>query len=111
LGGYYRLKINDLDNTFNYSNIVNIINKNKKLIIKVFPNPFNDNFNIDISTEKKAELTIDLIDILGRLVHHSVLNTEGSQRVPISTKDLPSGTYFLKVSDGQTHTQQKIVKQ
>ena len=107
---YYRLKINDLDGTINYSNIVSITNKNKGLIIKVFPNPFNDNFNVDISTEKKAELTIDLIDILGRSMRHFTFYTEGSSNFPISTKDLPSGAYFLKISDGQSVLQQKLMK-
>ena len=108
---YYRLKINDLDGKTSYSNVVSVAAKGKGLTAKIFPNPFSDNLTLDISTEKKAEITIDVIDILGRSVRHLTLNTEGSLNVPISTKDLPSGTYFLKISDGQTIIQQKIMRQ
>jgi hypothetical protein len=52
-----------------------------------------------------------LIDILGRQVYRkNSPNTEGSLSVPILIKDLPNGTYFLKVSDGQQMIQQKVIK-
>jgi hypothetical protein len=79
---------------------------------KVFPNPFGDNLNIEISTAKKTGITIELMDILGRQVYQSnEKNTEGVFNLPISTKDFPTGTYFLKISDGQVVVQQKIVRQ
>jgi Leucine-rich repeat (LRR) protein len=108
---YYRLKINDLDGTSSYSNIVSVATKGKGLTAKVFPNPFGDNINVDISTEKKTDVTVDVIDVLGRSMRHFTFYTEGSLNLPISTKDWPSGTYFLKISDGQTVVQQKIIRQ
>ena len=108
---YYRLKMNDLDGTSSYSNIVSVANKKKGLRAKVYPNPFGDDLTLDISTEKNTDLTIEVMDILGRQVFQSKAeNTEGSFQLPISLKQVPSGNYFLKISDGQTIIEQKIVK-
>ena len=109
---YYRLKINDLDAQSSYSNIVSVANKKKGMRAKVYPNPFGDNLTIDISLDKKSDLLIEVMDILGRQVFQSKAeNTEGSFQLPISLKQVPSGNYFLKISDGQTIIEQKIVKQ
>lgn len=82
----------------------------KTLAVNVSPNPFHDNVIVAISTENKAVLSIDVRDVLGRLVQHFTLNTEGVLNLPIATKDWPSGAYFINVADGQTTVQQKIVK-
>jgi hypothetical protein len=109
---YYRLKINDLDGQFSYSNVVSITTQQKGLFAKIYPNPFVENLTIDISTEKKSDITIELTNVIGEQVYQSkAANTEGVLTVSIPTKVLPNGTYFLKVSDGQTEVQKKIMKQ
>jgi hypothetical protein len=109
--GYYRLKINDLDGKTHYSNVISIFSKGKGFSVKTYPNPFGNSLTIDLSTYKKTDVTIELIDILGRQIFvKKVENTEGVLSVPISTVGLPNGTYFLKVSDGQQTIQQKVIK-
>jgi hypothetical protein len=66
---------------------------------------------IEVSTDKKTDITIELIDILGRQMFlKKAQNTEGVLSVPISTEGWASGTYFLKISDGQEVIQQKVIK-
>ena len=108
---YYRLKINDLDDKSSYSNIVSLSNTQKGLTTKVYPNPFGDDLNIEVLTEKKSDITIVLTDILGRQVYQSIWkNTEGVLNLPLSTKELPNGTYFLKVKDGFGTIEHKVIK-
>ena len=108
---YYRLKINDLDGKTDYSKIISLPHQQKVLSVKTFPNPFGDNITVSITTAQKSDLIIVLTDILGRSVYQwKAKNTEGALILPVSTVNLPSGTYFLKVSDGQSALLRKIVK-
>ena len=109
---YYRLKSNDLDGQFQYSKIISISSlRQKGLSVKVFPNPFSQDLSIDISTSKKSDLNIQIIDVLGRSVYQiKTKDTEGVLVMPIPTDFLSSGSYFLNVTDGERSTQQKIVK-
>jgi Secretion system C-terminal sorting domain len=109
---YYRLKINDLDGKSDYSKVVNLSAKVKGFSAKVYPNPLKDQATIEISTEQKTDVTIELYDMIGRQVKRlKVENTEGVVTMPLSMNDLSSGTYFLKISNNTNVIQQKIVKQ
>jgi hypothetical protein len=112
IGGlYYRLKINDLDGKTDYSKIVTLSQKAKGLTAKAYPNPAHDILTVDIGVEKKSDVTIELKDILGRTIWQSKAeNTEGSLSLPIPLADVANGSYLLKVSNGQTTVQQKVVK-
>ena len=85
--------------------------RQKGLSVKVFPNPFSQDLSIDISTSKKSDLNIKMMDVLGRLVYQvKMKDTEGVLSLPISTDFLLSGSYFLNVTDGEKSIQQKIIK-
>jgi hypothetical protein len=109
---YYRLKINDLDGKSDYSKVVNLTAKVKGFSAKVYPNPLKDQATIEITTEQKTDVSIELYDVIGRQVKRlKVENTEWVLTMPMSMNDLSSGTYFLKISSNTNSIQQKIVKQ
>jgi Secretion system C-terminal sorting domain len=110
-GLYYRLKINDLDGKSSYTNVVTLSPKVKGFTAKVYPNPTNDMVTVSIEVEKKSDITFELKDILGRTIWQSKAeNTEGSLSLPIPLTDIANGTYFLKISNGQTAKQERIIK-
>ena len=109
-GAYYRLRINDLDGTFSYSKVVNVSVLQKGFSAKVYPNPFDKNLTLDILTDKKTDVQIALIDILGRQVFvQNVQNTEGGT-LPLSIPNVPSGAYILKISGNQRTIVQRLIK-
>jgi Secretion system C-terminal sorting domain len=109
---YYRLKINDLDGKSEYSKVVNLTAKVKGFSAKVYPNPLKDQATIEITTEQKTDVSIELYDMIGRQVKRlKAENTEGVVTIPFDIKDLSNGTYFLKISNNTNVIQQKIVKQ
>jgi hypothetical protein len=109
---YYRLKINDLDGKSDYSKVVNLTAKVKGFSAKVYPNPLKNQATIEITTEQKTDVSIELYDMIGRQVKRlKAENTEGVVSMPFDMKDLSSGTYFLKISNNTNVIQQKIVKQ
>jgi hypothetical protein len=109
---YYRLKIHDLDGKTDFSKTVSVrLKGGKGLSLKAYPNPTNSVLNVSIEVEKRINLTIELRDILGRIIWQTKApNTEGSLLLSIPTSEIPDGNYILKVSDGQLSVHQKVVK-
>ena len=107
---YYRLKINDLDNKYTYSKTESVSRQYKGFTVKAYPNPFSNDVKIEFSTDKKTDVQIELVDILGRQVFVSkVENTEGGI-VPLAIGHLSSGAYLLKVSGNQQTVVQRLIK-
>ena len=107
---YYRLKINDLDNKSAYSKIESVTRPHKGFSVKAYPNPFSNDVKIEFSTDKKTDVQIEVVDILGRQVFVSkVENTEGGI-VPLAIGHLSSGAYLLKVSGNQQTIVQRLIK-
>ena len=107
---YYRLKINDLDNKSAYSKIESVTRPHKGFSVKAYPNPFSNDVKIEFSTDKKTDVQIEVVDILGRQVFVSkVENTEGGI-VPLAIGHLSSGAYLLKVSGNQQTVVQRLIK-
>lgn len=79
--------------------------------LHIFPNPVLDELHVNFTAEGGKNITIQLIDIAGKLIaEKQLVSAGGNQEVVLDTKALPSGSYGLKVTypDGQVMT--KIVK-
>jgi hypothetical protein len=99
-----------LNGEFTYSKIVSLA-FGKELSVSAYPNPVRDELTIDAFSESKY-LDIDILDVLGRSIYQKrAQNTEGSKLLIVNTLNWNSGIYFLKVSDGKTVFQQKIMKE
>jgi hypothetical protein len=73
-----------------------------------FPNPAKDLMTIELfskGTEVKVELLTQTSEILSTIVQPMNI---GSSFVSISTKSLPSGVYFVKITQGKESGVQKI---
>ncbi len=118
---YYRLKINDLDNTSSISNTIAIIMTNAKTIgsdpsvsnLAAYPNPTTDDLTVQFDMLKSATMTIILTDVNGRRVQTTRTSfAEGSQNITIPMRDLAQGIYILNISSGEGRgVIKKIIKQ
>ncbi|MFM8318123.1 MAG: T9SS type A sorting domain-containing protein, partial [Bacteroidota bacterium] len=71
-----------------------------KQTLELHPNPTNDRTTLTIQLEKSNEIHADLYDLNGRLVQNllnSKLLPSGITTIDFDTKDLPKGTYLVKV--------------
>ncbi len=66
--------------------------------INVYPNPANGQFFIDFPASMKQEITIQLVDLSGRVVYSSQIVRENSQPVAITGQH--PGFYLLRVIAG-----------
>jgi trimeric autotransporter adhesin len=96
---YYRLRIVDIDESYNYSDVVTITLPFTTNRVALYPNPAGHEVNVTITTVTDGKIKWQLVDNAGRIVaHNSIAAKRGNNNVVISLNRLSSGTYFLIVS-------------
>ena len=95
--------------------------KNKKSVDRIFspqnfmlktsPNPFNPVINISYYLEKDSFIEVKIFNIKGHVVEslYKKQKNMGLHTLDWSPKNLPSGNYFLRISDGINEQTSKIV--
>lgn len=99
-GNYiYRLKQIDYDGNFvfYYSEPINV-KKTDNTEIKVFPNPFNIETNLEIVVNTKTKLKVSLYDLNGKEAKSFYFEVDkiGKNRFKLRLDDLTSGFYFVR---------------
>ncbi|MCP4442380.1 MAG: T9SS type A sorting domain-containing protein [Aureispira sp.] len=91
---------------------VDDIEKTNKGEIVVYPNPTNNNINIEVNFEREAEkLDYLLTDMVGRVLYREESNNVLTEVKTFDLNKLPSGVYFVIIrSDNGTMTK-RFIKQ
>ncbi len=103
---YYRLKIEEKDGTLSYSKTMSAHWGSKKTL-SVYPNPFNQTLMIDLSDSKTQTAQCQIMDMTGRVHISETFNIADK----ISTENLPSGMYILRLIQEGAVFEKKILKQ
>jgi len=70
----------------------------------VYPNPVNNLLHIKLNTAKQTQ--VDIYNVLGkRVISKTIYNSE-----IISTQNLSSGIYILRLTQGNTTISKKLIK-
>lgn len=79
--------------------------------LKVFPNPIQAQFQVELDLPTTAAVQISLFDGLGRRVmQEQHAGAAGFQRFDLSSKGLPSGTYWLSIQQDGRKWGRRVVK-
>ncbi len=107
---YYRLKMIDLDGSYEYSDMKSVRIQTSKPIVSIFPNPFNE--QIKIITNSNQKLEINIFDVLGKTIYSNILETNNSQQefTIQMDKNLPSGIYYLQLKNEEEFQVVKLSK-
>ena len=84
----------------------------KETALQLSPNPTQDWLNVEWESAYRGEVRIEILDMTGRAVRYFVpqkLTNQMQQR--ISVKEVPMGTYFLKIAEGSVSQTQRWIKQ
>lgn len=73
------------------------LNTNNELALEVYPNPNNGKFYIDLSMTKNQDVSLQVFDVLGRVVLDRKLNSVVSFKQEITVPENASNIYFVKV--------------
>jgi photosystem II stability/assembly factor-like uncharacterized protein len=80
--------------------------------LKLYPNPITEKASIEIDMKQKGILTIQVIDITGKLISsNETVVVEGVNKIDVNLSYLHTGTYIMKaVSGNQVFTKKFMVK-
>lgn len=81
--------------------------------VKVYPNPFNHQVQLSVEAIESLNGKIYLSDVYGNIVMERKLTLSGGENFQLEIRDLgglPSGAYFLVMTDGKQVYTQKLVK-
>ncbi len=112
--GYYRLRSVDLNGDEQISKIVSVkrYDAKKFVVLNVSPVPTTEGVTVDFSVSKEATITLTLTNVVGQVLKtDSVKAVEGPNKTVFNLSNLPNGTYFLTVSDGDKTELKRVVKQ
>ena len=89
-------KVFELRNVTLVKNLQSIVSE-----IKLFPNPVKNTLNIGFQVQKGTILSMEIMDIGGRVIDSKPFTFihSGKFRDSFDFNNLPSGLYFLKISD------------
>jgi len=104
---YYRLKQIDYDGNYTYSKIIQKKCFMKQEDVKVWPNPSNGLFNIELET--KQSVKIELISITGSILMS--MNNKDQKIVQVDLSGYTKGIYYLSIIDnvGEKRTKKIIL--
>jgi hypothetical protein len=86
--------------------------------IKIFPNPFNDQININVNSNETTNITIDIYDLTNRLIMNLVKDSklpagdhtnkwDGSDN---KGNEVPKGIYYCRLKIDDDILIRKIIK-
>lgn len=110
---YYRLKIYDDNGSFSYSHTLSLNALMKGITVNsISPNPFREIIRLDITSEKAEQLTIRIIDNMGRMVYRkSAKIIPGNNKINLRRLSaLSNGIYFLDLRTENFNHQIKVMK-
>lgn len=82
-----------------------------ELNVSFYPNPFVDEFNLQLELPESQEVNINVIDVMGRIVlNHSVELQAGQREIDVNVERLDPGMYFMKLTIGQARHQYRLIK-
>jgi hypothetical protein len=104
-----------------YIDDINIVNSvtgiqsvENQVNLNVYPNPANGNFNVELSLTESKNVSVNIIDMLGRVIETAPAKfyTAGSTALTFGNSELyQSGIYFINlVVDGQMISKKVIVQ-
>lgn len=92
---YYRLKMVDIDGTFQYSDVIELYQSlGEKAYVSLAPNPTKDKVHIQLYVAQASEIVYTITDINGReLKHEKRFIRQGSNDFEVSLEGLSLGIY------------------
>lgn len=108
---YYRLKMQDINGQFTYSNTIKIDTKVTVADISVFPNPVADVLHLNIQALKAENILFRLLSADGKIIASRYFKIiKGSNLLNWNLRSIPAGTYFITAANNQFKTLPVIKK-
>ncbi len=109
---FYRLRMLDIDGSFEYSNTVLLEHKKGgNSIVAAYPVPVTNEVRIDYEINDAAEVRFDVVDELGRYLQtQKVAADKGLNTISFDLSNLPVAVYSILMTNGSYRHTIKVVK-
>lgn len=85
---------------------------NASFSVAVTPNPVADVARLNIEAKTSANVQVNVINLLGSTIQNrEVQLVEGQNQLELNMQNLPSGTYIVRLLNGNSGASVKVVKQ
>ena len=102
------LTLEELQELIDNANLTSV-NETAKINVNIYPNPTTGIINLNLTGfENLSGLNLQVTDISGRIIEHSIINTEHSI---INLEEQPNGVYFIKLQNNELVKTVKVIKQ
>jgi len=83
-----------------------------KLQIEIGPNPFHDRLNLQLHSEIKSGINIQLLDCTGRLIYRNSLNIDKNETIhyKIPNLNIENGIYLMTLESNRNIITRKVMK-
>lgn len=92
-----------------------VLEQTNSFALNVFPNPFSDVLQVNYTITEKTEVSLTLVDVLGReillLVEKNQLAGQHQLEIDVSKLQLSKGLYFLRLSANEKRAIVKIIRE
>lgn len=105
---YYRLKQVDLNGKISYSEIISS-NCTREENFKIYPNPFNNQININIETTI-SPFEVCIKDDLGRVIFKQTIENNSNHFTIELDDSIESGIYYIVLHNSSFYLMEKIIK-
>ena len=79
-----------------------------KVGLRVYPNPANTQFIIELSDELTSKATVCIYSLMGQMIYKSSISDKSMQ---INCESWTNGVYLIKVSNNEAQTTFKLIKE
>jgi hypothetical protein len=107
----YRLKMVDIDQRYEYSDIKSVFVNCSGAEIKLYPNPSSSTTNLYISTKSQETYSIKLVNAIGQTLMEKSMDLDNESKIiPIHMQSFATGIYTLLVSNGVETNTIRLIK-
>jgi hypothetical protein len=84
--------------------------KTADFTFKIFPNPNNGMFTVELESDRSVVFDLELFTSNGEcVVKHSFNHPSGNQRIPFGKMSLANGVYYLQITYGSKSLSRQII--
>ncbi len=87
-----------IEYSFKGSNSIGQTSESTSNHLSIFPNPVSDKLSLEYWTLNESKITIELLDLSGKIVRSVFEGFHQGKKTYTWTKDLPSGMYLCRIA-------------
>lgn len=107
---YYRIRMEDVNGRSLYSTVIRISQQGNPSIIKIYPNPANDQLRIELTGNNRDVGIISVVDINGRVMISQSVSSRQAYTI-INVSSLAKGLYKIMIRNGDESRYGSFIKQ